>query len=178
VHATRPIGVPTWEDFKQRHFVDGVPLPVRARRREQILPPSWHEMVRAVEEAHRAFRAELIQLLTAALPDHDVSVSADHGPLRRSPGSVDWSEERFGFEITVGASIGDMPPSTALDRVGALLEQQGWQLTQRTANVVGGSRELFEVWVDARPLKVTVLGRSPVYRSPPEPGSAFVVEAR
>jgi len=67
-------------------------------------------MVWAVEEAHRAFRAELVRLLNAALSEHDVLVSADHGPLRR--------------------------------------------------------------------LKVTVLGRSPLYRSPPEPGSAFVVEAR
>jgi hypothetical protein len=178
IHATRPIGVPTWEDFKQRHFIDGIPLPVRPRRREQVPPPSWHEMVRAVQEAHRAFRTELIQLLTAALPGHDIFVSADHGPLRRSPGSVDWSEERFGFEITIGASIGNLPPVTALDRVSTLLEQQGWRLTQRTDDAVGGSRELFEVWVDARPLKVTVFGRSPLYRSPPEPGSAFVVEAR
>ena len=125
IHATRPIGVPTWEDFKQRHFIDGVPLPVRPRRREQVLPSSWHEMVRAVEEAHRAFRTELLEVLTAALPEHDVFVAADHGPLRRSPGSVDWSEERFGFEITVGASIGELPPVTALDRVSALLEQRG-----------------------------------------------------
>ena len=72
IHATRPIGVPTWEDFKQRHFIDGIPLPVRPRRREQVPPPSWHEMVRAVQEAHRAFRTELIQLLTAALPGHDI----------------------------------------------------------------------------------------------------------
>jgi hypothetical protein len=28
VHATRPTGVPTWEEFKQRHFIDGVSLPV------------------------------------------------------------------------------------------------------------------------------------------------------
>jgi hypothetical protein len=39
IHATRPIGVPTWEDFKQRHFIDGIPLPVRPRRREQVLRP-------------------------------------------------------------------------------------------------------------------------------------------
>jgi hypothetical protein len=178
VHATRPIGVPTWEEFKQRHFVEGVPLPVRARRREQVLPPSWAEMVRAVEEAHRTFRADLIQLLTAALPGHEVSVSADQGPLRRSPGSVDWSEESFGFEITVCASIGDLSPATALDRVAVLLEQQGWQLKQRSEATIGGSRELFEVWVDARPLRVTVLGQSPLYSSPAEPGSSYLVEPR
>ena len=91
---------------------------------------------------------------------------------------MDWSEESFGFEITVGASIGDLPPATALDRVTALLEQQGWQLARRSDGAVGGSRELFEVWVEARPLKVTVLGQSPLYSSPAEPGSAYVVRPR
>jgi hypothetical protein len=178
VSATRPTGVPTWEEFKQRHFVDGVPLPVRPRRREQVLPPSWQEMIRAVEDAHRGFRADLIQLLTVAFPGHEVFVSADRGPLRRSPGSVDWSEESFGFEITAGASIGDLPPTTALDRVTGLLERQGWQLARRSDGTVGGSRGLFEVGVEARPLKVTVLGQSPLYSSPAEPGSSYVVTPR
>jgi hypothetical protein len=178
VYATRPIGVPTWEEFKQRHFVDGVPLPVRPRRREQVLPPSWPEMTRAVEDAHLGFRTELIQLLTAALPGHDVFVSLDPGPLRRSPGSVDWSEESFGFEITVGANIGDLPPAMALDRIAVLLEQEGWQLTRRSDSAVGGSRELFEVGVEAWPLKVTLVGQSPLYSSPAQPGSSFVVSPR
>lgn len=182
VHATRPIGVPTWEQFKQRHFVEGVPLPIRPRRREHIVPPSWQEMIRAVEEAHRNFRTELIQILTSAFPGFEVSVSSDPGPLRRSAGSVDWSEERFGFEVTVDASIGDMPPSEALDRVSALLAQQGWDLADRVTRpknvAVGGSRGLYGIWVDARPLRLTALGQSPLYRSPAEPGSSYVVESR
>ncbi|MGW4941007.1 hypothetical protein ACWEOZ_05375 [Actinoplanes sp. NPDC004185] len=182
VHATRPTGVPTWEEFKQRHFVDGVPLPVRPRPRERVLPPSWPEMVRAVEEAHRSFRTYLVQLLTAAFPGRDISVSADQGPLRRSAASVDWSEESYGFEVTVDASIGDLPPADALDRVSELLTDQNWDLADRvtrTANVaVGGSRELYSLWVDARPLRLTVLGQSPLYRAPAEPGTPYVVEPR
>lgn len=182
VHATRPFGVPTWEEFKQRHFIDGVPLPVRPQRREQALPPSWQEMVHAVEEAHQSFRAYLIQLLIAAFPGHDVSVSADSGPLRRSAGSVDWSEETYGFEVSIVANIGDLPPTTALGRVSEVLAQQNWELadqvTRPTHVAVGGSRELFSVWVDARPLRLTVLGQSPLFRSPAEPDSTYVIEPR
>jgi hypothetical protein len=177
-HVTRPVGVPTWEEFKQRHFVEGVPLPVRARRTEQARPSSWQDMVGAVEEAHRTFRSDLLRLVTDALPEHDVVVSADRGPSRRSPGSVDWSEERFGFEITLSVSIGDLLPTIALDRITVLLEQRGWQLTRRTDNIVGGLRELFEVLVDARPLRVTVLGQSPLYSSPAEPGVPYLIEPR
>ncbi len=182
VHATRPFGVPTWEEFKQRHFIDGVPLPVRPQRREQTLPPSWQEMVHAVEEAHQGFRAYLTQLLTSAFPGREVSVSADPGPLRRSAGSVDWSEETFGFEITVVVIIGDLPPAAALDRVSESLLQHRWELADRVTRptnvAVGGARELFSVWVDARPLRLTVRGESPLYRSPAQPGAAYLIEPR
>jgi len=181
-YATRPIGVPTWEEFKQRHFVEGVPLPVRPQPRELILPPSWQQMVRAVDEAYASFRAELIELLTAAFPDRELSVSWDRGPLRRSPGSVDWSEESFGFEITIDASIGDLPAEVALDRVSATLGQQGWQLADpvevRTGVAVRGSRGLYTVYADARPLRLSLVGKSPLWRSPADPGSDFVIEPR
>ena len=181
-HATRPIGVPTWEEFKQRHFVEGVPLPVRPRPKAVVLPPSWQEMTRAVEEAHRNLRTYLLELLTDAFPGHEISISSDPGPARRSPGSVDWSEERFGFEITVDAHLDQLAPAEALDRVSALLTQQAWELGERltrTTNVaVGASRELYTLWVDARPLRLAVLGQSPLYRSPAEPGTSYVIEPR
>jgi hypothetical protein len=181
-YATRPVGVPTWEEFKQRHFVDGVPLPVRPPPRELILPPSWQQMVRAVNEAYAGFRAELVQLLTAAFPDRQVTVSWDRGPLRRSPGSVDWSEESFGFEITVDANIGGLPAEAALDRVSVVLIQQGWELAApvevRTGVAIRGSRGLYTVYTDARPLRLRLVGKSPLWRSPAEPGSDFVIEPR
>ncbi|GAA3349782.1 hypothetical protein GCM10020358_73210 [Amorphoplanes nipponensis] len=182
VHAERPIGVPTWEEFKQRHFVEGVPLPVRPPMREQALPPSWPEMTRAVEEAHENFRAYLIQLLTGAFPGQDVSLSSDPGPLRRSPGSVDWSEERFGFEVTVVAGIGDLPPAAALARVSAILVPEGWELgdpvSRPTSVALSASRDLFGLWIDARPLRLTVLGQSPLYRAPGDSGPSYLVEPR
>jgi hypothetical protein len=144
--------------------------------------PAWQQMVRAVEEAYGSFRADLIQLLTAALPGREVSVSWDRGPLRRSPGSVDWSEEGFGFEIFVDVSLGDLSADVALDRVSAVLRRQGWELAdpvkKRTGVTVGGSRDLYAVHVDARPLRLTVLGTSPLWRSPAEPGTDFVIEPR
>src|SRR5690349_16472642 len=75
-YATRPVGVPTWEEFKQRHFVEGVPLPVRPAPQDVALPPSWQQMVRAVEQAYNDFRAELVELLTAAYPEDKVFVSS------------------------------------------------------------------------------------------------------
>src|SRR5918997_1822535 len=36
--AEIPYGVPTWEEFRQRHFVDDVPLPVRPRPRKLTVP--------------------------------------------------------------------------------------------------------------------------------------------
>lgn len=181
-YATRPIGVPTWEEFKQRHFVEGVPLPVRPPPREQALPPSWQQMVRAVDEAYASFRAELIELQTTAFPDREVAISLDHGPLRRSRGSVDWSEERFGFEITIDARIGDLPAEVALHRISAVLGQQGWQLADpvevRTGVAVRGSRGLYTVYADARPLRLSLVGKSPLWRSPAEPDSSYVIEPR
>jgi hypothetical protein len=178
-HVTAPKGVPTWEEFKQRHFVEGVPLPVRPPPGDQAPPPSWRSLITAVEDAHREFRAELISILSTALPGSDASITSDPGATRRSPGSVEWSEERFGFEITVAAGLGDATPVDALARVGDLLEQRGWQLTGRVADVaVGADRSLFTVWADARPPRVTLLGRSPLYHSPSGPDSAFVVEPR
>ncbi|MEU8609414.1 hypothetical protein AB0C29_15570 [Actinoplanes sp. NPDC048791] len=181
-HATRPIGVPTWEEFKQRHFVDGVPLPVRPARHDPAVPPSWAAMIRAVEDAHRAFREELVQLVTTALPGQGVFTAHDPGPLRRSAGSVNWSEESFGFEVTIQAGLGDLPPAEALDRVSTLLAAHGWRLEERITRPAGvaveGFRDHFAVLVDARPAKITVLGESPLYRAPAAPASAFVIEPR
>jgi hypothetical protein len=181
-YATRPFRLPTWEEFKQRHFVEGVPLPVRPAPQELALPPSWHQMVRAVDEAYGSFRAELVELLTTAFPDDKVSIAWDRGPLRRSRGSVDLSEESFGFEITIDVSIGDIPAGAALDHLRAALGQQGWQLAPpvetRTGVAVSGSRGLYTAYADARPLKLSLTGESPLWRSPAEPGSDFVIEPR
>jgi hypothetical protein len=88
--------------------------------------------------------------------------------------SVDWSEE--------SNEVGDPPPTEALDRVSELLTTQNWNLADRltrpTNVAVGGSRELYTLWVDARPLRLTVLGQSPLYRAPAEPNSSYVVEPR
>jgi hypothetical protein len=181
-YATRPFGLPTWEEFKQRHFVEGVPLPVRPAPKDLVLPPSWQQMVRAVEEAYGSFRAELVELLTAAFPDDKVLISSDRGPLRRSRGSVDLSEESFGFEITIDVTIGDLAAEAALDRLRAALRQQDWQLEDpvetRTGLAVRGSRGLYTAYADARPLRLTLMSESPLWRAPAKPGSDFVIEPR
>jgi hypothetical protein len=179
-HVETLTGVPTWEEFKQRHFVEGVPLPVRHPPRELATPPSWQTLIAAVQEARRDFRAELVSILAAALPGGKVSITSDPGAIRRSRGSVDWGEERFGFEIAVSAGLDDAEPAAVLASVSEVIEQRGWLLTDRVAGgvAVGAERRLFAIWADARPSKVTVLGQSPLYRSPSDPGSAFVVEPR
>lgn len=180
VHATRPAGVPTWEQFKKRHFVDGVPLPVRPRPAEVTVPPGWQSMIEAVEAAHRALRSELVDVLTEALPGRKVVVSSDRGPSRRSAGSIDWSEERFGFEIWCDAGLDGMPAAEALDSIGTVLARHGWTVTgpDHAKSEIRAARDLFSVWVEARPVKVVLLGESPLYSSPAEADAGFVVEAR
>ena len=182
VHATRPVGVPTWEEFKQRHFVEGDPLPVRPARREVDLPPSWSAMVTAVEASHRSLREELANLLTTALPGHAVSIDRDPGPLRRSAGSVDWSEESFGFEFTISAETRGLPSEHVLNQLSARLTGHGWELdtpvTRPGGVIIEGSRGLFSVFVYVQRLKVTLMGKSPLYRSPAAPADDFVIEPR
>jgi hypothetical protein len=180
IHATRPIGVPTWEAFKQRHFVDGVPLPVRPMQQQLTIPPSWHAMVEAVDTAYHMFRAELMELLAEAMPSGQIAVTWDRGPLRRSPGSVDWSEEKFGFEIRLKAGLVDTSPAEALNSVGTALARRGWALKEPDPEQAEyqASRNLFTVSIRADQTTLMLFGESPLYWSPAEAGSSYVVEAR
>lgn len=182
VSAGRPHGVPTWEEFRRRHIVEGQPLPVRPRPRRRVVPPSWDAMSRAVTAGHEALRDELARSFAEAFPAGRVQIEADRGPLRRSPASVDWSEEKYGFEISWRIGTGDATPAGALDRLAAVLRKRGWEpgepATGPSGLVMEATREAYRLWTNAQPGFVSVQATSPLYRAPAEPGSTFVTEPR
>ena len=165
--------MPTWEAFRHRHFVEGVPLPVRPAPDRVATPPSWEAMNEAMAADHRRLRDYLVKLLGDAFNGGAVSVRADRGPLRRSSASIDRSEERYGFEISLRADTPGLEPAAALDRLTTVLRADGWQCTAGVA-----SRDGHRVWMDAKPGYVLVEGESPLYRAPAEPGAAFETEPR
>lgn len=176
--ARVPFGVPTWEEFRQRHLVEGVPLPVRPAPEEFTVPPSWHAMCRAIEADHERFRDELIGLLNTAYPGGSVSVRADQGPLRRSPASIDGSEERYGFEVALRTDTFESKPAVALDHAATVLRERGWEISIRSGSTMEAFRGGFRLLLNAKPGYVLVEGDSPLYRAPAEPGSSFVIEPR
>ena len=176
-HAHVPVGLPTWEEFRQRHFIEGVPLPVRPPS-EPTVPPSWNAMVSAVDSACVQLREELTTTLTAALPESPVEITADRGPLRRSPSSVDWTEEKYGFEIVLTVGTGRYGPVEALRIVGTTFEHNGWQLSAADADSVTGHRDHVNLLLQARPTAITVVAESPLYSAPPGVDGGFVVEER
>jgi hypothetical protein len=179
--APRPDG-PTWEEFKQRHFVDGVPLAVRPRPKEPGVPPSWDAMNAELARGNVDLRDELVLAVNLAFPGGRVAVTADRGPLRRTAASVDWSEEKFGFEVAVAAVIGEADIEGALSSVRTELGRVGWIL--KAAHEGGGRlscdghRGDFRIWMDAAPGTIEVCGYSPLYRSPADADSTWVTEPR
>jgi hypothetical protein len=176
--ARVPYGVPTWEEFRQRHFVEGMPLPVRPAPRDVVEPSSWHSMSRSVETSHRRFRDDLIAVLTAAFPDGSVSVRSDPGPLLRGPASIDRSEEWYGFEVALRVNTAGLPPTTALEQVTAALRDQGWQGDTPHGSTTEVTRDHYRLWIQAKPGYLLVEGESPLYRAPTDPGSSIIVEPR
>ncbi len=175
--ARAPFGVPTWEEFRQRHFVEGVPLPVRPAPAHVTTPPSWQAMNDAMDQDHRRFREYLEALLGEAADGGSVSVRADRGPLRRSPGSIDRSDEQYGFEVSLRADIPALDPAAALDRMAGVLRTDGWQ-AHPSGTTMAAVRGGYRLWMEARPGYLLVEGESPHYRAPAEPGSSFEITPR
>ena len=170
---------PSWDDFKQRHFVLGEPLPVRGRSDKLTVPPSWEAMHEELRAAHGRFRAELLRLAHTAFPGSMVSVRYDRGPLRRSAGSIDWSEERYGFEVYVdvnaeGLSIGDIA-----ERLRRVLLSEGWAMTEPgEGDILRATRDHYEIEMGAEPGDASIVGKSALYSAPPAPATDWVTEPR
>jgi hypothetical protein len=169
---------PSWEQFKQRHFVEGQPVPVRGRPLDVAVPPAWPAMHEEMRRANEQFRDELLRLLESAFPGSRVVVDDDRGPLRRSAGSVDLSEERHGFEIEVSADVGDVPVGEATDRITKILAAAGWTPADAGDSTAKVTRDWFQIGVDVEPGSVFLLGQSPLYSAPPAPADRWITEPR
>jgi hypothetical protein len=169
---------PSWEEFKQRHFVNGEPLPVRGRPDRVTLPPSWTAMHEEIRSAHPRFRAELVRLAETAFPGSPVMVRYDRGPLRRSAGSIDPSEERFGFEIEVTARPADMSVEQIRERLERVLVDDGWTLADPGESTLRAVRDHHEIGVAAEPGDAFIVGKSPLYSAPSAPATNWITEPR
>ena len=169
---------PSWEEFKQRHFVKGEPLPVRGRPVRVTLPPGWADMHEEIRSAHPRFRAELVRLAESAFPESPVIVRYDRGPLRRSAGSIDPSDEKFGFEIEVTAR----PPGMSVEQIKVRLERvltdDGWTLVDPGGSTLRAVRNHYEIGVAAEPGDAFIVGKSPLYSAPPSPATNWITEPR
>lgn len=119
--------VPSWEQWRQRHLVEGQPLAVRPS------PGSDPEVAAPLEE----LRVELVRVhdrlhstllaLAETVPGRSGRpyISSDVAPRRSGRGSVDRFEERYATEVTVAVPVDLLDASVqyAFDR----LRDQGWQ---------------------------------------------------
>ena len=135
-------------------------------------------MSAALAADHVRFRDDVHGLLAAAFPGGEVSVHADRGPLRHSPGSIDPSEEWYGFELALRADTCGRDPADALDRITAVLSDRGWHSNGPFETTVEASLDGYDLWMQAEPGYVLIEADSALYRAPAEPGSSFVVEPR
>lgn len=169
---------PSWDDFKQHHFMEGQAIPVRARPLDVAVPPVWQPMQEEMRRANDEFRDELVRLLQSAFPEARVDVDDDRGPLRRSAGSADLSEEKYGFEIEVSADVGDVPIGVAAERITKTLWAAGWEAADPGESTVRVTRDRFEIGVDVEPGSVFLLGQSPLYSAPGAPADSWITEPR
>jgi hypothetical protein len=174
-------GVPTWEEFRQRHFVDGVPTPVRPSAGQVAPPPGWNAMNEELSRARQRLREELLTVLAEAFPGGTPFVDSDRPSRRESPASIDLSDERYGFGVRVGVETDGPPPVSTAAAVTAL-RRHGWQAEPSTPAHTGLStrthRDDYTVVVLAEAGTVFLAGRSPLFRAPAEPGSTWVTEPR
>ncbi|HEX8346063.1 MAG TPA: hypothetical protein VF657_15190 [Actinoplanes sp.] len=175
-------GVPGWGEFRRRHFVDGVPLPVRPKPADRSVPPSWHAMNEEMGRAGESLCDELTRANREALPDGDTTVLAHRGPVRHGPASVYLHEERFGFVVAVETELASTAPIEALTSAAGVYEAAGWRLGDvvRDGPVASrhGERGLFRLTMAAEPGFLTVHASSPLYGAPAEPGTTWLTEPR
>jgi len=170
--------VPSWEQFRQLHLVEGQPIPVRPRPASVEVPPTWQAMHEEMRQADGRFRDEIVRLLESAFPEFRVVVDRDRGPVRRSAGSVDWSAEKYGFEIDASCDIGDLAVDKAMDRMTRVLRDAGWEPKDPGDSALRSVRDQYEIFVDADPGLVFVLGRSPLFSAPAAPATTWITEPR
>lgn len=124
--------VPTWREWRERHVVRGEPLPVRPRPEKLQIPDGWHRMSEWLETEHQWLRTQLFAAARAASPSQEPVIARDMGPVRRSPGSVDLSEERYGLDVMVDVLVPEGDPVEAVRAAGAALAAAGWQVDEAT----------------------------------------------
>ena len=164
---------PGWEEFRSR----GVPIPVRPTV-TSAPPPSWDAMMVEVAAAHERFRASIVTLAEAAFPGCGVWIRYEQGPRRITPGSVDRSEEGYGFDVNLGVQIGDRAPEEVLAALDAALMRDGWRTARGPAGALTALRDGFGIGTSIVPGRLTIVGKSPLYRSRPAPETTWSVEPR
>jgi len=178
--ARAPAGLSSWPEFRHRHVVEGVPLPIRPVPARTQVPPGWEAMSAEVDRAHAASRDELVAILREALPGAEPQVTWDRGPTRYGPASIHLSEERYGFVVMVSVyrvrHIGE-----ALERLRSVLRRTGWDAhppeTDEHDEVLTAERAGFRVWAHVTPASLDLHLESPLYRAPDDPaGPAWITE--
>lgn len=169
----RPAGVPTWAEFKQRHVTEGVPLPVRGQSANPGTPPAWDAMMAELRRAWEASRAELDAIIQSAFPGAPIQVNSDAGPERVSRGSVDKSEESWGFRqslMTFPDFPNGLPPQVETAAMADQLTQRGWQVGPATPSgdvlLLEATRDHSRIAVRAKGTSVGVQLLSAAYRAP------------
>jgi hypothetical protein len=177
--------LPTWEDFRQRHFVDGVPLPVRSVPRDYVPPPGLTAMRAEIRRDGLATLAELEAVAAEAFPGAPTQLNEMEGPIRFSPASVYKHEELWGFRINfmvLPDYPADVPPADEVAALSPVLARRGWSAgtTRESAGKlrVEATRGEHRLDVFAEPGKVTFHVLSPRYRAPAAPGADWVIEPR
>jgi hypothetical protein len=176
--ADPPAGTPTWDDFHQRHFVDGQPLPVRAQPPAFEVPQSWPAMHAEMTRADEALQEELQRDLRDVFGEKRIYLESHAGPSRYSAGSVQLSEELYGFSVELAVAAGDDLPS-AFEQLTVRLARSGWQFTADEVPLIRhGRRGLFQIVLRTNGSFIRVLAHSPLYRAADEPLGEWVEQER
>ncbi|GAA2666801.1 hypothetical protein [Actinoplanes palleronii] len=177
--------LPTWDQFRQRHVVDGVPLPVRSVPQDYVPPPGWDAMMAEIQRERDAVFADLQGAAAEAFPNAPTQVNSVEGPMRFSRGAVQKHEELWGFRINFMAFPGfpdSVPPAEEIAAVSPKLSQRGWVVASLRDSPgelhMEAARGEFRLSVFAEPGAVTFIVLSPRYRAPLDMGPIWIIEPR
>jgi hypothetical protein len=169
--ALAPAGLPTWEQFYRRHFVEGIPLSVRPQPATFDVPQSWPAMRAEMARADEDLYAELTHDLEEVFPGSRVHVEAHAGPTRYSAGAVRLAEELYGFTIQLAVAV---EVENAVESVIERLARSGWEFAQSG----GGRRDLFQISVRTHGPVLRVTAYSPLYQATDQPAGKWSVQER
>ncbi|KUL25026.1 hypothetical protein [Actinoplanes awajinensis] len=177
--------LPTWDQFRQRHVVDGVPLPVRSVPQDYVPPPGWDAMMAEIQRERDAAFADLQGAAAEAFPNAPTQVNSVEGPMRFSRGAVQKHEELWGFRINFMVFPGfpdSVPPAEEIAAVSPKLSQRGWVVASHRDSPgelhMEAARGEFRLSVFAEPGAVTFIVLSPRYRAPLDMGPTWIIEPR